>query len=218
MGSWLSKTVRQVLPKTTPHKKSKKLKNVKNGGGSTIDENELDLWEYLSLARTVSEGHPPVEVPKNIVQSLRSIVGRRKKCAKWFAQQSGNNSHESSNSSHAHAITIFEQVLRLLSPRDVDAVEKNQDKVAASVSRDPRLTNLFAALDVEDVLTDDEESIPSLSPSSPEKSLPACTPSQPCYKCRNCQVRLTYAPNLVGEQSARNNFLHIAYVTNQTRQ
>lgn len=160
--AWLNKSARQirngVLPGSSSTRRRPKKAN-KHEVTLTEEEETLKLSEYVSLARVISQADTPVEVPKNVLQNLRSIIGKRKKFSNWFSKQVGDGAHESSNDRHRHAISIFEQVLKFLSgkaaslPADADS---NGEKKSASQHLNEGL-NSFAALDVEDSPSDDED-------------------------------------------------------------
>lgn len=133
----------------------------------------MRFYEFVHLAKTI-------EVPKNVLSSLKSLIGKRRKCNTWFSGQADDETHQQQNQSHDHAISIFEQVLRLLASKS--PVTKPSTTSASSTGEDDPV-NAFAALHLEDAFSDDEGDPEVSYRKSPSQPLPDEHPPGPCPGC-----------------------------------
>jgi hypothetical protein len=76
--TWLFKTVSECRPDTSPHRYHLKRNTHKRNDPSVT---KIPLNEFSLLAQTIASADSPIEVPRGILQSLNSFIGKRKKCA-----------------------------------------------------------------------------------------------------------------------------------------
>lgn len=154
--NWLGETSQKCAQGPSP---SGRRANTRAQRTAPPPPKNIDLKEFVPLAKTISKSGPPVEVPTSILQTLKNVIAKRKECAKWFAAQDGDERHQSSVNSHAYVITVFEVILGILSPKAMEDTA-NGSMQATVEDEEITLSNAFDALEVEKAWSDTESSVP----------------------------------------------------------
>jgi hypothetical protein len=134
----------------------------------------FSLGELPRLARTIANSD--AEIPEYILLVLRNVIRARNGFAGWFDRWPGDSQHYESNKTHRGAIDVFQAVLSILLCGGSSETPKS--KYSAFVEDDvedssPKNSNSFAALDLEDIVNEDDEvhrTLPPKTASEPQKS------------------------------------------------
>jgi hypothetical protein len=179
--SWIAETARECGQQINsesgniPNKKSKS----KKAQPPTVTK--IPLPEFLNLATAISEAEPAVKIPSRILQTLNFVIAKRQKCADWFAEQAGDESHEQDNQGHVHFIKIFEQVFDILSPKNGTTTDPKKHASVEYSEKDVEFINSFAGLEVEDALSEDDTYGP-YRPTEPSKKKKSANTTQYRYE------------------------------------
>ncbi|EME82467.1 uncharacterized protein MYCFIDRAFT_88405 [Pseudocercospora fijiensis CIRAD86] len=107
--------------------------------------------QYKPMAEAISAStDPKIRVPRAILSLLRDVITLRKRAAQFFKKITATRrrpADEIKNEGHQHFISILEDVLRTLSPGNA----------APNASDATELTNLFEALNVEELQSEATE-------------------------------------------------------------
>jgi hypothetical protein len=150
--TWLGETARQCGQSIQPEGMAKG-KSKKKAQAPLVTK--LALSDIVTLAKAISQSGSAVEIPSNILQSLKFVIAQRKKCAAWFSQQHGDETLHKANEGHSFVIDIFEKAFGILSPSTNQTqppankratVEGNEDDEDSEIE----FINSFAGLEVED--------------------------------------------------------------------
>ena len=136
----------------------------------------VGVGDFLPMAEAIAnfKQKPPVEVPLDLVTVAKRVLLARKRCTKWFQQQSQDKTTDLKNQSHLHFISVLDQVVEILTPRFANAptLPKRSKVPLATVDTDAStyvktdVLNRFDTLSIEEPVTDEEVDIPLPSDSS----------------------------------------------------
>jgi len=125
---------------------------------STTDKYQIPIAKFVDLAQTITlSKDPKIEVPQEIVTIIRTVIALRTEAGVVLAKLTGKSINHSSNASHRYFISILDQVLGILAPHSQSSGKQSQATI------EPRLVNIFEALQVEEPLLDSEATKPSSS-------------------------------------------------------
>ncbi|KAM0721636.1 hypothetical protein Q7P37_002561 [Cladosporium fusiforme] len=131
---------------------------------------DIPLSKFVDLAKSITASkHPKIEVPKDLLRALDTVITLRKETGKMLGDVTGGTAFENSHASHQYFITILEQVLGLLSrssgPASQPLDNGGQESASAGMS------NRFAALPMEQSPVPDAD-IPTPQPKNAKKCRP----------------------------------------------
>ncbi|KAI9738395.1 MAG: hypothetical protein M1834_008898 [Cirrosporium novae-zelandiae] len=132
-------------------KKNKKKKENNEDNPSPI-KYRISLAEFTSLAKQIATSGKAVQVPLAIIGIAQRAIGARKRCANWFSKHVTNN-----DEGHQYFITVFEEVLEILSPLSNKELDKLRADSSPKVDNNPtleELANKFSLLETEELETD----------------------------------------------------------------
>ena len=147
---WLVETARKCgyeaesqSSSTNPQKKNK--------SSQTPSKNKVALRDFGALAQTIAES--ALDVPPAVLSIAKRAISSRKRCAAWFL---GQTESMLENRTHAHFISVMEEVCELLERKARKSLDDSmlQPQIASKSEDDQSvgmwLNNQFAALAVEE--------------------------------------------------------------------
>jgi hypothetical protein len=190
--SWIAETARKSGQQISSESGNLPIKKSKSKKVQPPTVTKIPLPEFINLATAISESDPAIEIPNRILQTLKFVIAKRQKCADWFAQQAGDESHEQDNQGHAHFIKIFEQVLVILSPQNGTITDPMKHASVEDDENDAPFINSFAGLEVEDALSEDDATGSSLQ-TAPSKKKELVNTKQHLYETEEDVEEMLFA-------------------------
>lgn len=134
---------------------------------SATDKYQIPLGKFVDLAKTITESeNPRIKVPQEIVIIVKTVIALRKEASAIYAKLTGKSTKHASQATHRHFISILEQVLDILAPSSAAPSDAPQATAGAD------LTNMFAALQVEEPSLDSDAATPASAKAKAKKQPP----------------------------------------------
>ncbi|KAF7920882.1 uncharacterized protein EAE98_008911 [Botrytis deweyae] len=155
---YVDETPKPQLAQPSTRLKGKARKEAKKAAANsaTIEQTNLryiSTKEMLLQAEIIAKHkRPPVEMPKNIRNTLERAIRARTRCANWFRNTETDQHTDKSNRTHAYFISILEKALDTLEPctrKEKDAGSSSDSQIRGSNTA--HSTNIYGMLEVEDV-------------------------------------------------------------------
>ncbi|KAF7952395.1 uncharacterized protein EAE97_001892 [Botrytis byssoidea] len=151
-----NETPKPQLAQPSTRLKGKARKEAKK---AAIDSTPILQTKYISTKEMLLQAEiiakhkkPPVEMPKNIRNTLERAIRARTRCASWFRNTKTDQHADKSNRTHAYFISILEKALATLNPctRKEKVTGSSSDSQIRGSSA-AHSTNIYGMLEVEDV-------------------------------------------------------------------
>ncbi|CZR63378.1 uncharacterized protein PAC_13275 [Phialocephala subalpina] len=155
--TWLGQT--GTCSRSNPQPQPETQPSTKNSKKTPAETTEtIPVQDFVPLAQSIVDTDPAITIPRNILHSLRSVIGKRKKCAEFYAQIEGDTTHQRENEKHAYFVGVLEKVFDIL----IAKAASQSSKSATSEATVAAFANSFSSLTIEDTFSDnDEANVPS---------------------------------------------------------
>ncbi|KAL8690397.1 MAG: hypothetical protein Q9218_004149 [Villophora microphyllina] len=119
--------------------------------GGTSAGSTVSVKELLSLAESLLDADPPVDIHPSVIQAAQTAVAGRIRCSKWFSAQTGLTPDlERSNRSHCYFNKALQKILQILLSLPVTQPSPTDSQVAITMSGEQTQLPSFEGLTVED--------------------------------------------------------------------
>ncbi|TGO48355.1 hypothetical protein BOTNAR_0479g00010 [Botryotinia narcissicola] len=130
----------------------------KEANKAAIDSTPIPQTKYISTKEMLLQAEiiakhkkPPVEMPKNIWNTLERAIRARTRCASWFRNTKTDQHADKSNRTHAYFMSILEKTLATLEPctrKEKGTGSSSDSQIRGSSAA--HSTNIYGMLEVED--------------------------------------------------------------------